>query len=98
MSFKAVQVQRGADLDHLSKNDPASSAGSTKKLKSTKLSCGTACKALGYMQLHRIYKVVQGFIPAAAEYVVLEAQFDVGCWMFDDHFLERISFFPQALR
>ena len=46
MSFKAVQVQRGADLDHLSKNDPASSAGSTKKLRSTKLSCGTACLAL----------------------------------------------------
>ena len=34
MSFKAVQVQRGADLDHLSKNDPASSAGLNEKLNS----------------------------------------------------------------
>ena len=34
MSFKAVKVQRGADLDHLSKSDPASTAGLNEKLNS----------------------------------------------------------------
>jgi len=32
MTFWTVQAQRGADLDHLSKNDPAGSAGLTEKL------------------------------------------------------------------